>query len=146
MRELGDRWGFRVAAAVFPVSVQVESRFADDRPQRRFRALAEALGIPSVDLLPVLAAAPGRLFYDHCHLTPAGNDAVAGPLADFVRAIAPRGREAGAYRLRTVSTGQGASCTTRSATLPRKNRENPVRPWVPMTIRSARLPLAVRTI
>ncbi len=88
MLDLGRRWRFRVAAAAFPVSVQIESRVADDRPQRRFKALADGLGIPSLDLLPVLASTPGRLFYDHCHLTPAGNTAVAAPLAEFVEIVA----------------------------------------------------------
>src|SRR5215467_13209999 len=50
------------------------------------------------------------------------------------------------YLPRTVSTGQGAAVTTREATLPRKNLANPVRPWVPMTIRSAFFDLAARTI
>jgi lysophospholipase L1-like esterase len=88
MLDLGRQWRFRVAAAAFPVSVQIESRVADDRPQRRFKALADGLGIPSLDLLPVLASTPGRLFYDHCHLTPAGNAAVAAPLAEFVEIVA----------------------------------------------------------
>src|SRR5215467_2090368 len=50
------------------------------------------------------------------------------------------------YLPRTVSTGQGAAVTTREATLPRKNLANPVRPWVPMTIRSAFFDLAARMI
>ena len=33
-------------------------------------------------------------------------------------------------------TGQGARRTTRSATLPRSKCGSPVRPWVPMTMRS----------
>ena len=41
-----------------------------------------------------------------------------------------------AHRGRTVSTGQGAWRTTRSATLPIKKRATAVRPWVPMIIRS----------
>src|SRR5215471_5851582 len=40
------------------------------------------------------------------------------------------------HAARTVSTGHGASETTRAATLPRKNRAGPVRPCVPMMIRS----------
>ena len=51
-----------------------------------------------------------------------------------------------AYLPRTVSTGQGAAATTREATLPRKNLAKPVRPWVPMTIRSAFFDLAARAI
>jgi lysophospholipase L1-like esterase len=78
MRSLGEQHGFQVAVAVFPVSVQVESRHEDDRPQQRIRALAESLGMPVADLLPALRASrEERLFYDHCHLTPAGNAIVA---------------------------------------------------------------------
>ena len=85
MIRLGRRHGFQVAVAAFPVSVQVESRFEDDRPQRRARELAGRLGLPFVDLLPVLrAAAAESLFYDHCHLTPRGNALVAETLAPFV--------------------------------------------------------------
>jgi hypothetical protein len=40
-------------------------------------------------------------------------------------------------RQRTVMTGQWAVRTTRSATLPRNKCDTPVRPCVPMTIRSA---------
>ena len=91
MLELGQIHGFRVAVAAFPVSVQVESRFEDDRPQQRARALAARLDLPFLDLLPVLrAAADQRLFYDHCHLTPAGNALVAGALAPFVEEVGAR--------------------------------------------------------
>jgi hypothetical protein len=37
---------------------------------------------------------------------------------------------------RMVSTGQGAVRTTRSATLPNIKCATPVRPWVPITIKS----------
>ena len=47
---------------------------------------------------------------------------------------------------RTVSTGQPAVCTTRSATLPMKTCENPVRPCVPMMMRSAEPFRALSTI
>src|SRR5262249_2356986 len=47
---------------------------------------------------------------------------------------------------RTVNTGQVAVETTRLATLPRKNLASPVRPWVPITTRSARLDRAAFVI
>lgn len=47
-----------------------------------------------------------------------------------------RGEAAGHFP-RTVRTGHGAVPTTRSATLPRKTRASPMRPWVPITIMSA---------
>ena len=43
---------------------------------------------------------------------------------------------------RTVSTGQGADGTTRSAVLPKKRRSVPERPCVPIAIRSAPIELA----
>src|SRR5206468_4797472 len=46
----------------------------------------------------------------------------------------------------TVRTGHVALATTRPATLPSSSLARPERPWVPSTIRSARLDLAKRTI
>ena len=43
-------------------------------------------------------------------------------------------------------TGQRAAASTREATLPRKSFARPVRPWVPMTIRSAFFDLAARAM
>ncbi len=95
MRTLGEQHGFQVAVAAFPVSVQVESRHEDDRPQRRIRAVAESLGMPFVDLLPALRASRGQpLFYDHCHLTPAGNAIAAEQIADLLLRVQSRGGSA----------------------------------------------------
>jgi hypothetical protein len=47
---------------------------------------------------------------------------------------------------RTVMTGQGADAMTRVATLPMTILDRPVRPWVPITMKSARLAFAARTI
>ena len=50
---------------------------------------------------------------------------------------------AGTYLLgRTVSTGMDAFLTTFSATEPKRMRSMPLRPWVPMTMRSAPSSLA----
>ncbi len=46
------------------------------------------------------------------------------------------GRSSAASSTLVVSTGHGASRTTRSATLPASRCERPVRPWVPITMRS----------
>jgi len=51
-----------------------------------------------------------------------------------------------AHAARMVITGQGAVEITRAATLPRKKRETPLRPCVPMTTRSAPLSLAASAI
>ena len=88
MLMLGQRYGFRVAMAAFPVRVQVESQIWDNRPQQRLKLLADQLGIPLLDLLPILRASANRNFYDHCHLTPTGNALVGVHLAGFVRTIA----------------------------------------------------------
>src|SRR5208283_6004757 len=42
----------------------------------------------------------------------------------------------------TISTEQGASLSTSSATEPRKSRLTPLRPWLPITIKSAAHDLA----
>jgi len=85
MIRVGRQRGFPVLMTAFPVSIQVESRFDDDRPQRRVRELAGRLGLPFVDLLPMLRAHAGEsLFYDHCHLTPHGNALVGETLTPFV--------------------------------------------------------------
>jgi len=99
MKTLGEQHGFQVAVAAFPVIVQVESRHEDDRPQRRIRALAESLGMPFVDLLPALRASRGQaLFYDHCHLTPAGNAIAAEQIADLLLRVPSRGASPRALR------------------------------------------------
>ena len=89
MQALGDRHGFRLVVAVLPVSVQAESRVNDDRPQRHARALTDQLGVPSVDLLPALRGAPSSLFYDQCHLRPAGHARVAERLTAFLAELPP---------------------------------------------------------
>src|SRR6185503_11545810 len=50
------------------------------------------------------------------------------------------------YLPRTVRTGHGDVAITREATLPNRNRERPVRPRVPITMRSVRLTRAAWTI
>src|SRR5437773_1653409 len=47
---------------------------------------------------------------------------------------------------RTIKTGQGECCTTRSAMLPRKTCLRPVRPCVGMTMRSAGIARAIAQI
>jgi SGNH hydrolase-like domain, acetyltransferase AlgX len=53
----------------------------------RFRAALAPLGVPMLDLLPVLAAQPDRqglFFQRNVHLTPRGHRVVAGALFDFL--------------------------------------------------------------
>src|SRR6266545_3435500 len=63
-----------------------------------------------------------------------------------VRLVSMRGSTRRNLPAAQVSTGQWAAATTREATLPRKSLAKPVRPWVPMTMRSAFLDLDARTI
>lgn len=63
----------RLVVAVFPVSIQAEAEFQEDSPQSRLGRICSELGIPYLDLLPVMRARSGqKLFFDQCHLTPAG--------------------------------------------------------------------------
>lgn len=80
--------GFRLAIVAFPVRYQVEARFLYDQPQQRLRQVADSLGVPLLDLLPVLRRSfegtDERLFYDHCHPTALGNEIVAREILDFL--------------------------------------------------------------
>jgi hypothetical protein len=53
----------------------------------RFREALAPLGLPTIDLLPILEAQPDRmgLFYQRTiHFTPRGHDVVTGALFDFL--------------------------------------------------------------
>ena len=55
--------------------------------------------MPFVDLLPALRASRGQaLFYDHCHLTPAGNAIAAEQIADLLLRVPSRGASPRALR------------------------------------------------
>ncbi len=54
----------------------------------RFRRALEPLGLPMLDLLPVLERQPDRValfFQRNVHLTPRGHDVVAGAIAEFLQ-------------------------------------------------------------
>jgi len=54
----------------------------------RFKAALEPLGLPMLDLLPILERQPDRaglFFQRNVHLTPRGHEVVAAALAEFVR-------------------------------------------------------------
>lgn len=85
LEELGKLHGFRVVLVALPVAFQVQADFLEDAPQRELAALARARGFEFVDPLPALRAHAGeRLFFDHCHPTPRGNDVVAQVLESFL--------------------------------------------------------------
>lgn len=78
----------RLGVALLPVHIQVLSEVGDTVPQEHFAALCRHLDLPCLDLLPALRAAHAtapelRLYYDHCHMTPAGNRLVATTLAGW---------------------------------------------------------------
>jgi lysophospholipase L1-like esterase len=57
-----------------------------DGATERFRAAVAPLGVPTLDLLPVLKAAPpGQFFVHTVHFTPAGHETVAAALEAFLR-------------------------------------------------------------
>jgi lysophospholipase L1-like esterase len=58
-----------------------------DAASDRFARAVAPLGLPTIDLLPILAGQPERagLFFQRTvHLTPRGHDVVAGALFDFL--------------------------------------------------------------
>ena len=60
-----------------------------DAATERFASALAPLGVPTLDLLPVLARQPersGLFFQRNVHLTPRGHDVVAGALFDFLGA------------------------------------------------------------
>ena len=73
----------RLAAAVKESGHTLERNSASDR----FRRALAPLGVPMLDLQPVLAAQPDRIglfFQRNVHLTPRGHDVVGGALLDFL--------------------------------------------------------------
>jgi lysophospholipase L1-like esterase len=90
-RHLSDVHRFAPAIVMFPVRHQVEADFLYDDPQRRMREVAGRLGIPLLDLLPVLRRAhrssPQPLFFDHCHTTAYGSRLVANEITKFLAGL-----------------------------------------------------------
>jgi hypothetical protein len=83
-----------VLLVVFPFTVQLDDPAGLAAPQKVIVEYARARGIPTIDLLPLLAGhvratgtPPSRLFVDHDHLSVEGHRVVAGLLADPVAGI-----------------------------------------------------------
>jgi hypothetical protein len=96
MKRQADVNGFDLVFVVFPVREQVDAIFVPDFPQQRLAAVAREIGVPVLDLLPLLRRAardsPQPIFYDRCHPTPYGNRLIAPWILDFVRSrLAERG-------------------------------------------------------
>ncbi len=74
----------RVAIAVFPYAWQLEDPEGNDAPQKRLIAFGREHSVPTLDLLPVVAASEGGCFIDDNHLSPRGHAIVAEALAGFL--------------------------------------------------------------
>ncbi len=87
LRELLAKNQIRFGMIIFPVSMQVEADFWDDRPQRKMLAYCQAQKIPCLDLLPILRARrTEELYFDQCHFAAPGQQLISGPIADFIEA------------------------------------------------------------
>jgi hypothetical protein len=88
MLQLGSAHGFRVFVAAFPLAQQYRPEYLSrDReyvlkPQRTLQALCTRLGIPYLDLYPLLGADDFEA--DGIHLTRSGRERAAAALADFL--------------------------------------------------------------
>jgi hypothetical protein len=70
------------------IVAQAGGELVRDAATDRFRAALDGLGLPMIDLLPVLRQAPpgpDLFFQENVHLTPRGHAVVGRTLADFVR-------------------------------------------------------------
>lgn len=88
-RQLSEQHGFALKIVAFPVRYQVTAAAPDDWPQRRLKAIGAQLGIPVLDLLPVLRRAqqdsPQSLFLDHCHPGANATEVIGRAILDFLR-------------------------------------------------------------
>jgi len=86
LRALAQAHGFRAAVLAFPVVYQVEAAFLERGPQAALAERAARLGLPFLDLLPVLRRDAGpAAFLDQCHLDARGHAVVAQALQEFLR-------------------------------------------------------------
>ncbi|NOZ67828.1 MAG: SGNH/GDSL hydrolase family protein [Deferribacteres bacterium] len=84
--KLAEEHNFRIFLFSFPVSVQVEAEFFDNKPQRILKKICEERNIPFLDLLPVMRENREKnLFYDQCHPTFTGNTIIAEALYKFLK-------------------------------------------------------------
>jgi lysophospholipase L1-like esterase len=80
--------GHLVGAFLFPIHIQVKGAVEDFRPQRSFRQMCRSLDLPCLDLVPALredwTRSRTELYFDHCHLTPHGNEVAAVAIAEWL--------------------------------------------------------------
>jgi lysophospholipase L1-like esterase len=87
-KELAFRHGFKPLVFCFPTKPQITAKFSVDYPQRMLGSTCSALGLPFIDLLPLLkekaleAGGADKILRDECHLTPLGHVYVAAAIHD----------------------------------------------------------------
>jgi lysophospholipase L1-like esterase len=101
MKKRCDRSGRDLYGVIIPNKIQVENRdeltdwiYDAAKPNRMIGEYCDEIGIPCLDLLPVLSEAyqshrQNLYFPVDRHLTPAGTAIVAEALADFLARSAP---------------------------------------------------------
>jgi hypothetical protein len=90
LRAIAAKNNFKLVIAVFPVSIQVQSQFGDDYPQKKMKEYCQKNNIPLLDLLPVLRPHKDEdIFFDLCHYTPQGNQIIAPTIAEFLEKAIP---------------------------------------------------------
>ena len=85
LKELSDKYEFKVLVNILPVSFQVYADYLEDMPQRKVIEISESLGFKTLDLLPVLRKHKDKdLYYDQCHPKKVGNEIVAEALSTYL--------------------------------------------------------------
>lgn len=89
MKRQTDAHGAKFLIVAFPVREQIDVDFLHDYPQQRLRAVAERLGVPLLDLLPLLRdvarVTDEHLYWDWCHPSPFGSEIIAEAILEFVQ-------------------------------------------------------------
>lgn len=91
MRDEVKQAGGRLAVVMAPYRPQLDPQVLNHgpsqvlKPQAKMAEICDRLGVPLLDLYPVLARRGGAdLFTDHYHFNPGGHQVVAGALAEFL--------------------------------------------------------------
>lgn len=88
-KELTDHIGGKLIFTLFPIKNQIEMKLTNTDPHDRFEKELKEREITYVNILKPLKVNYNKhqnsLFYDHCHLRPAGNNIVATSIADVIK-------------------------------------------------------------
>lgn len=94
MARLCRKQSVEIVLVLFPVELQVSPEFINEEmvyPQEQAKALAEKWNVPVIDLLTAFRNRKSEvLFFDHCHLTPAGNRVAAEEIHAFINSNAQK--------------------------------------------------------